>query len=429
MKLKQDELDMLNGKEGRLRQEAMKFLIKLGEVYGADEMVDIGFAFVYTLPGVTGKAPTETAEILSGELLEEAIRDGVKVKVPSIGGLLALDPEVAGELKATQKDIDEYYKALEVEKAFGIIPIASCAPYMVCDMNAVPFGTHMVTIESSAIPYYNSALGARVNRGGISSFCSAITGKSPKILFHRDENRFANTLINVTAPLKSLTDFGCLGLFAGEKCGTDTPVFSGIQNITVPDMISLSSAAATSGAVTLFHIPGVTPEFRTVEEALDHRQPQKVFEFGPAQLQEIYDRYKGTKGEPVNRIILGCPHYTIFQLQHVAEKIKGKKVAPGVDFVINTNPQTRLMAKEMGFDKIFKQAGVLLIAGTCQIIGCGCPSPMYCYVHPEYSSGTVVTDSLKAAVYSPSALNARHIILADTDTCIAAALSGKWGGE
>ena len=206
----------------------------------------------------------------------------------------------------------------------------------------------------------------------------------------------------------------------------DTPVFSGVKRATMPELISMSSAIATGGAVTLFHIPGVTPEFQDIDAALNFKEPEKSAVFGEKELDSIYARFAGKKGEAVHRIILGCPHYTIFQIQDVVDKLKGAKVAPGVEFVININPQTRNLAREMKYDQVLKEAGVLLISGTCQIIGCGCPSPVYCYAHPEYSSGTVVTDSLKAAVYSPSSLNAARVILADTASCIAAAIAGEW---
>ena len=95
-------------------------------------------------------------------------------------------------------------------------------------------------------------------------------------------------------------------------------------------------------------------------------------------------------------------------------------------FIMNTNPQTKFMAEKMGYVKMVQDAGAMLIAGSCPIIGVGIPGPVYTYIHPEYSTGNFVTDSLKAAAYAKSTMGARRVILGSTEDCLRAAMSGVW---
>src|SRR5665648_175537 len=298
MLLKDDELRMLNGEEGELRKEAMKFLVRLGEAFEAKEMVDIKFAFCYVCNQTEGLKDLPPS--IDPELLMKSINEGIRVKVPTIGGLGGVDPDIWREMKIPEEELKRHLHETEIEAKLGIHPVATCTPYMVTDMNQIPFRTHMVTIESSAIPFYNSVLGARDNRGGIAGFFAAITGKYPAIGYHLDENRYADTLVEVQVDLKNFTDYGALGMYVGEICGMDVPVFNGIKKANMPDLIALSAAIATGGAVSLFHIPSITPEFDSVEAALNGKEPKRKIIFGEKELQSIYDRYSSEKNEKID---------------------------------------------------------------------------------------------------------------------------------
>jgi hypothetical protein len=428
LKLKPDEQAMLDGMEGELVQRCMQFLVKLGEVYGAEEMVDIDFAFTGDFSTFfldSGKDVEMSG--FSFDLFKEAYDKGLKLRTTVVGGLAMTDECNAQWLGVNDRELETHNLMMENERKLGIMRCGSCTPYMCCDTNMVLYKKSVVSTESSAIPYWNSILGARCNRGFISTFFAAITGKYPKILYHLDENRYANTLVNVNVPLKNITDFGCLGVYVGKICGKDVPVFSGIKRADNPELISLGSALATGGTISLYHIPGITREFETIGEAMGGKPPKRVIEFGEAELQSVYRRYAGEKNEPVNWVFLGCPQATIFQMRQLADLFAGKKIAEGTVVTINVAVPTYDLADHMGYVKTLTDAGVHLVRGTCQIIGSGIPSAQYCYSHPEYSTGTLVTDSLKAAVYTPSALNAKKIILGSTEDCVAAAVNGKWG--
>lgn len=426
MNLKPDELAMLNGEEGELRQEAMKALVRLGTAFGAKEMVDIKFAFAYTFVLLQDLDPKSLPRVLSRELIDQAIKDGVRVKVPTVGALDSVDQDCWEEMQVPEDVFEQAKRDYAIERALGINPVGSCTPYNLVDMNVPPLGTHMITVESSAIPYYNSVLGARCERCGTSALFAALTGKYPAMGYHLDENRFATVRIDVKVPLKTITDFGCLGQFAGEFAGMDVPVFTGITEATTPGLVAMCCAISTGGPVSLFHIPGITAEFRTLEEALNCKQPERVVEFGEKELRSVYERFPGHEGDKVDTVMIGCPHLTIFQLEKIALALQGKKKPEDLLFIMNTAPATKAMADKMGYVKMVKDAGAMLIAGSCPIIGAGIPGPVYTYTHLEYSTGVFVTDSLKAAAYAKSTMGARRVILGSTDDCLKAAVTGVW---
>ena len=122
-------------------------------------------------------------------------------------------------------------------------------------------------MESSAVVYCNGVLGARTNtEGRESTGAASITGKIPYWGFHIDENRLGTHHVDVEVDVDDMMDWGLLGYGIGEVVQEDIPVLAGIRH--TPSMIKLKhfgAAAASSGGVEMYHIPGVTPEADTME--------------------------------------------------------------------------------------------------------------------------------------------------------------------
>lgn len=315
MKLKPDELAMLNGEEGKMRQEAMKFLVELGEVFGAEEFVDIDWAFAFCFGLINDIPEDKQPSFFNRSMLETAIAEDRCLKIPGIGSVTPIDLEQWKEYGCSEELYHQIMADYELERRMGLQFVGSCTPYTLVDMNRPALGAHIVSIESSAIPYFNSVLGARCERTGNAVLLSAITGKYPKMGFHLDENRYATIQVDVNVPLKGLTDFGRLGIFCGEIAGLAVPVITGISRITNPELIQFCAGISTGGGVSLFHIPGITAEFRTLEEALNGKEPKIRVSFGEKELADMKKRYPATDGEPVNTVMLGCPQMNIYQVE------------------------------------------------------------------------------------------------------------------
>lgn len=409
-----------------LVQEAMTFLVKLGEAFDAERMIDIDYVYTYIYCSAWGKGR------LSRELLEDAVKAGVRVKVPTLGvGSHPDDPRIFKAMKIPEEALPEIKFEHEMSRALGFIPVSTCAPYVVCDLCWNSFGCHLSSIESSAIAYFNSVLGARTNRDGIASLWAALTGKYPLFGYHLDENRAGTHLIEVEAELEDALDFGLLGFYAGKNVGLDVPVFTGIRGARNEWLRSLSAAVATGGAVTLYHIVGTTPEAHTLETALRGRKPQEEMTFTQADLDEVRGELIDEEEGDVDFVCLGCPHYSIYELWDVARLLEGRRVKEGVTLWVMTPPQVYELAKWAEVADVISEAGGTLIYGStyyghCTFISPGIPGPTYTFTHPEYSIGNFATDSVKQAYYAKPLLRAKKVFLGSKEKCIEAAVTGKW---
>ena len=102
-----------------------------------------------------------------------------------------------------------------------------------CDLHALIFAgnvlkerrTHCAWMESSAVVYCNSCVGARTSTEGKESTSAAmLTGVIPDWGFHRDESRLGSHLIEVDFEIESVMDWGMLGYFVGDAVQERIPV-------------------------------------------------------------------------------------------------------------------------------------------------------------------------------------------------------------
>ena len=83
-------------------------------------------------------------------------------------------------------------------------------------------------MESSAVIFANSVLGARTNTEGRESTSAAmLTGKIPDWGLHRTEHRYGTHRIDVELPVESVMDWGMLGYFVGDVVQEHIPVVVG----------------------------------------------------------------------------------------------------------------------------------------------------------------------------------------------------------
>lgn len=96
-------------------------------------------------------------------------------------------------------------------------------------------------------------------------FKSFVTGRVPALGLHLSENRKAEILLALKdIPENRLNDsriYPLLGYIFGEIAGDKVAGLEGIpQQVSMDNLKSFAAAAASSGAVGLFHVLGVTPE-------------------------------------------------------------------------------------------------------------------------------------------------------------------------
>ena len=422
MKLTDTEQAMLDGRHGKAKQKAMDLLVRYGEALDAERLVDVknvagtwnagspamkpfaekGMDAVFSKFNLDSDEVVETpqAEVYTCQLIH-----GIDTQNAHVTG-------VAEEAVNRQKQAESYFGRR------GVAMFNTCTPYQVG--NVPVRGEHCAWMESSAVVYCNGVLGARTNtEGRESTGAASITGKIPYWGFHLNENRLGTHLVDVEVDVDDMMEWGLLGYAVGEAVQEDIPVLSGIRH--TPSMIKLKhfgAAAASSGGVEMYHIPGVTPEADTVEQAFGNRKPVERLKYGKAERKLAYDNLNSSaKDTAVDFVMLGCPHNSIEQVWTAAKLLDGKKLSPNTQLWIFTPRALRDTAELNGYGDIIRAAGAHLMSDTCPAIG---------RVMPK-GTMVVATDSAKQAHYLPAIMKCQTWF-GTVEQCVDAALTGRWRG-
>jgi predicted aconitase len=426
MQLTAREQAMLDGAEGPARQKAMDLLVRYAEALGAERFVE-----VTNIAGVPGSSTLFLQNYYrqrGGGNFEDIfsrfdLDSGESVNIPPVGGNCChlqggLDPVLWAEqgfsLEAFEHQREDEAQVL----SRGIKALKTCTPYLAGNVPAR--GEHCAWMESSAVVYCNSVLGARTNTEGRESTSAAmLTGKVPDWGFHRDEYRLATHHIEAGVPVESVMDWGMLGYFAGEAVGEHIPVITGA--VHQPDPVRhkhLGAAAASSGGVEMYHIAGITPEAPTLEAAAGGR-PLVRISYGAGERRRVYDRLNSTaRSTSVDYVMLGCPHASLEQIGEAARLLAGRKLHSGSSLWMFTSRAVKTMADIHGYTKTIHDAGGLLMTDTCSAIGRILPK----------GAKVVALDSAKQVHYLPAIMGIESWF-GSTEDCVRAALTGRWTGE
>ena len=424
MRLSDDEKSMLDGNEGPARQKAMDLLVRYGEALGAERLVDT--RNVCGTMGATMPFLREYAAQCGGldAVFSEFSLDSAEVveipkaKVYSCHLQQGLDPAHASEQGIAPEAVRIYRAGQSYFGGRGVQLLNTCTPYQVG--NVPVKGEHCAWMESSAVVYCNSVLGARTNAEGRESAGAAmLTGKIPYWGYHLDENRLGTHLVEVELEVESTADWGLLGYYIGEAVQERVPVLSGIAR--APNLARLKhfgASASSSGGVEMYHVAGVTPEARTREEAFGGRQPQATLKYGAAERRLAYERVNGTgRDRNVDYVMLGCPHYSLEQIWEACQLLEGQRVHGNCSLWIFTPWAIKQLADQNGYTKIIEDAGGVLMTDTCSAVGRVLPKGVK----------VAAVDSVKQAHYLPAIMGVQTWF-GTTAECIQAAVSGRWSG-
>jgi hypothetical protein len=428
--LTEDEKRMRDGAEGPAVAAAMNLLIRYGRALGAERLCDVrNVAGTMTQPSpvkarlvADGGWDKAFAVINLDSDGDFAIPD---MRVPTCQLQHGFGQDALGIVPYPTRSIELQADAEAFYGRHGVNILATCTPYQVG--NLPTFGEHCAWMESSAVIYANSVLGARTNCEGIASTGAAsLTGKIPCAGNHRDENRRATHLIAVEASARvdSFLDWGMLGYFAGGIAGEDHPAITG--DLARPDLTDLKhfgAAAATSGGVELYHIPGVTPEAPTVEAAFGG--PAKVppksgaYAYGPAERSRVYETLNeiGDSAD-VDFVLLGCPHASVDQVRQVAAALEGRTLSASTELWIMVPRALREVADRSGYTAVIQRAGGRVLTDSCPAMSRTAPA----------GTRVFATDSAKQAHYLPAILGI-EAWFGTTRECVDAAVTGRWNGD
>jgi predicted aconitase len=400
MYLTREEKRILDGELGEGTQKALELLVAIGDAYDAEKMIPISRAHA--------ASSGQEGDLYFVELLASG---GARCRVPTSTNPV-YDIKYFDSLFEVPKDEGEVARrVMEAYKRIGAILSWSCIPYMA--ENIPLYGETVAFSESSATPYVNSVIGAKTNREAAQSALAAgIIGKTPKYGLHIKENRRGTHLVKVETPLKDEFDYTLLGYYVGKRIGYGIPVLSGItRQPSTEEFINFCAMSNVSGAISMFYIPGLTVEASTVEEAFQSDTPKDKISVTDRDLKQACEELQTASGK-IDFVMLGCPHYTLKQVEEVARLLNGKKIHKDVAFWLCTSATTRLLAERNGYVNIIEKSGGHVVVDTC------IDEP--CWI--AYKNQVGMTDSPKCAYYR----RFKEAIVGRRQDCVEAAVKGKW---
>src|SRR5512139_1627102 len=274
MRLTEQEKRMLDGEEGYAVRKSMEILVDLGDIYGAEMLIEVGSVQV---AGVSYHNLGDAGL----EFLNELSKDG-KVRVLTTLNPAGMDLENWKQLGISPEFAEKQNLVIDAFRRMGIVTSCTCTPYLIG--NLPRYGEHIAWSESSAVTFANSVIGARTNReGGPSALAAAFVGKTPCYGLHLDEKRAPNIHVQVNAELLKLSDWGALGYAIGKKAENKIPFITGIKAAELDELKSFCASVVTYGAKPLFYIKGITPGAEL------QKQPAQTVTIEQADIKNAYD--------------------------------------------------------------------------------------------------------------------------------------------
>jgi predicted aconitase len=255
------------------------------------------------------------------------------------------------------------------------------------------------------VVFANSVLGARTNRNsaGIDLLCSLV-GKAPLFGLLTDGGRQATWLIDVQTA--DLPHAQLLGSAIGMRVVEDVPYIAGLDRFLGPgiDEVSVSylkdmgAAAASNGAVGLYHVEGCTPE--AVDMGRDLLvEGYRHYVIDDAELERVLQSYpllwKRADARP-ERCFIGCPHLSLEQMRWWAERVPQALQERGQDQV---KVETVLCAAPEVVAR-FKEDRELLEKARAAGLRFTSICPLMYMNNPLSARRAVITNSNKLRTYS-----------------------------
>jgi predicted aconitase len=389
--LDEAERAMLGGEAGAAVAMAMRIQVRMAEIQGAERFIEIVSAHV------DGCAYEGDAIVDFVERLRDL---GGRVRVPTTLNAVSVEVGSWRRLHLPEHFGRQATRIVDAYLAMGLTPTFSCSPYQVGHEPGL--GQHVAWAESNAIAYANSVLGARTERyGDFLDISAALTGRVPAVGLHLSENRKGQVRFVLADDIPERVRrrdafWPLLGYAVGERAQYRIPVVEGLPADASADQLkSFLAAAASSGAVALAHLVGITPEAPDLVTAFQGDIPSETVVIRRQDLMETATALNtGAEGVPLDVVALGSPHFSPAEFEALARLVSGRHKAPAVRFLITTSRLARDVAAARGWLKPIEEFGGEVITDTCILL-----APLL----PE-GSRTLMTNSGKYAHYSPGRL-------------------------
>ncbi|MGO4383701.1 aconitase X [Specibacter sp. RAF43] len=403
-----EETAMLEGGRGAGTAMAMRMVTALARVLGAERLIPITGAHI---DGCLyhGQAGLDFAQKL--------VEQGAAVAVPTTLNTSSLDLMHPGLVRLPPEDAGPAHALMDAYRALGARPTWTCAPYQTTERPAL--GEDIAWAESNAIVFANSVLGARTERyGDFIDICAAITGRVPRAGLHVPEHRVPTLELDCSSlsagMLAAEAVWAALGDVVGRRSGSGIPLLTGIDPLLVDEdkLKALGATAASSGAVALFHVAGVTPEALAAGSWPGRPCLAVTAEMVRAARDELST---AAPDAPLDAVALGTPHFSVREFEKLALALASRPAFhPGCTVWISTSREVLAQARAAGLVQPAEDRGARIVVDTCT------------YITPILGPAerTVMTPSGKWAWYAPMNIGV-DVVFGTLAECLDSACAGR----
>jgi predicted aconitase len=356
MKLNDEEKDILAGKAGFVPKQALAHQIKVGEFFGAEDLVPVTQAHLMADTESLGEAGVRWLEGLA------ATAEGQRrVRIPTITDPRGTDFANADLLGQTSTMLDLERRAIAAFVKLGVTMTDTCINYQT--IQAPTRNEHVAFGDTGVVIYSNSICGARSNfEGGPSALAAGITGRTPRYGFHLTEMRRATLRIRVDFTPTTLNGWGALGGVIGRIAGNywAVPVIEGIEGSPRSDQLKhFGASMASFGSIALFHLAGLTPEATKLADVAAADLP--VLRVTRADVDNLQKSYH--TDDQVDVVVFSAPQLSLYELRDLAALCEGRRFT--VPLLAITSPQVKPDADRMGYTARIESAGGNVLSGMC----------------------------------------------------------------
>ncbi len=356
MKLNATERAMLAGDCGPVVQAAMSHQIKVGEFFGAEDLVEVSQAHIMADTESLGEAGVRWLEGLATHAMTERW-----VRIPTITDPRGTDFTKAHVLKQTKAMLSLEERAIQAFMKLGVTMTDTCINYQT--IMAPVLGEHVAFGDTGVVIYSNSVCGARSNfEGGPSALSAGLTGRTPRYGYHLEATRRPTHRVRVRYTPKTLNEWGSLGGLIGRKTGNywSVPYIEGIEGVPGSDALKhFGAAMASFGSTALFHIDGVTPEARIGPSLKNGNLPSS--DITEADIRALQQSYRVS--DTVDVVVFSAPQLSIIELRDLAGLCEGKHFK--IPLLAVTSPQVKPDSDRMGYTAKIEAAGGTVFSGMC----------------------------------------------------------------
>jgi predicted aconitase len=356
MRLDDEEQEILAGKLGPVRQQALQHQLAVGAFFGAEDFVPVTQAHIMADTESLGEAGVRWLEGLAAA--EERLR---RVRIPTITDPRGTDFAKAAFLGQTPAMLDLEQRAINAFEKLGVAMTNTCINYQT--IQAPTRNEHVAFGDTGVVIYSNSICGARSNfEGGPSALAAGLTGRTPRYAFHLPEQRRATIHIRVDFTPSSLNDWGALGGVIGRIAGNywQVPAIVGIEGAPRSDQLKhFGAAMASFGSIALFHVVGLTPEADELSDVARVGLPShRVTRADVDALQRSYH-----SDDRVDVVVFSAPQLSLYELRDLADFCAGRRFT--VPLLAVTSPQVKPDSDRLGYTARIEDAGGTVLSGMC----------------------------------------------------------------